>query len=265
MRTGSSYALFGAGGALLALVVLPLARRLSGDRPGFDLRAQRWIHRAYRLFVAYSQRLGLFELRVTGLEHLRGPGPRLVVPNHPTLIDTPLLGALLPQADCVAKTEWAESRLLGPALAAADYIRRDTGSAVVEEGVRRLRQGRTVLIFPEGTRTPEGERIGRLHRGAAHIALRSGVPLLPVVITAQPRGLMKGQHWYDVPDGPLRIRIRVLPPLDPEGALSASETLSLAARTLTAELRRRLEAGQAEPARDDAGPEPGSLPAEVPA
>jgi 1-acyl-sn-glycerol-3-phosphate acyltransferase len=241
LRTGSAFALFGIGGTLLALVVLPLAARGERRGGGLDLRAQRWIHRAYGVFVGYMERLALIRVRVTGAERLRGPGPRLVAANHPSLIDTPLLGALLPQADCLAKREWAESRALGPAIAAANYLRRDTGSAAVDDAVARLAAGRTVLIFPEGTRTPEGRRLGRLRRGAAHIALRSGVPITPVLITVEPRMLMKGRSWHDVPERRGEYTVRVLEPLWPKDPLEGGETPSVAARRLTAALARRLE------------------------
>jgi len=237
LRTGSAFTLFGVCGAILGLVVLPLARRLS-SADDFDLRAQRWIQRAYLVFMDYMSAVGLVSIERITPETIRG-GARLLVANHPTLIDTPLLVAGFPQADCVANSEWAENRFLGPAIAAANYIRRDTGSAVVEEGARRLAEGRTLVIFPEGTRTPEGEQLGRFHRGAAHVALRAGLPIQPILITAHPRTLMKGQNWYDVPDRPLQLVVRELPELDPKEVLEGGETISLAARRVTEALRER--------------------------
>jgi 1-acyl-sn-glycerol-3-phosphate acyltransferase len=239
VRTGSAFALFFAGGALLALA-LPLARRLAGDPAGFDLRAQRAIRRGYRLFMGYMRFAGLTRVRLEGAEALRAAGPRVVVANHPTLIDTPLLAALLPQADCIANPEWADAPLLRGAIRAANYVRNDAGLAAVEEGVRRLREGRTLLIFPEGTRTPEDAALGSLRRGAAHIALRAGVDLLPVAITCRPRTLMKGQRWHDVPDRPFELTVRVLPPIAPRDVVAGGASASVSARRLTEALRERL-------------------------
>lgn len=237
VRTASAFALFGVGGVVLALGVLPLARWLSAA-DDFDLRAQGWIQRGYGMFVGYMSAVGL--IRVTRMPAAEPVlGGCLVVANHPTLIDTPLVVAGFSQADCIAKTEWAENRFLGPAIAAANYIRRDTGSAVVEEAVRRLDAGRTLVVFPEGTRTPEGVRLGRFQRGAAHVALRAGLPIHPILITARPRTLMKGQKWYDVPDRPLGLTIRSLEALDPKDVLHGGETTSLAARRVTEALRAR--------------------------
>jgi len=238
-RTGSAFALFFGGGALLA-GALPAARRVAGESAGFDLRAQRWIARGYGIFMAYMVLAGLARVRFEGAERLAGPGPLLVVANHPTLVDTPLLGQRMPQADCIANPEWADSPLLRGAIAAAHYVRNDAGAEAIEEGVRRLREGRRLLIFPEGTRTPLGVPLGPLRRGAAHIALRAGVELTPVAITCRPRTLMKGQRWYDVPDRPFDLTARVLPPLAPKQVLAGDETPSVAARKLTAALRERL-------------------------
>ena len=247
-RTGSAFAFFFGGGALLA-GALPVARRLGGNSEGFDLRAQRWIAQGYRLFIAYMERAGLTRVRFEGGERLAGPGPLLVVANHPTLVDTPLLGHRMPQADCIANPDWADHPLLRGAIAAANYVRNDAGAEAIEEGVRRLRQGRRVLIFPEGTRTPFGVPLGPLRRGAAHIALRAGVDLTPVAIRCRPRTLMKGQRWHEVPDRAFDLTVRVLDPLAPKQVLAGDETASVAARKLTAALRERFLAALAEEAR----------------
>lgn len=238
-RTGSAFALFFGGGALLA-GALPVARRLAGESEGFDLRAQRWISRGYRLFIAYMELAGLGRVRFEGAERLAGPGPLLVVANHPTLVDTPLLGQRMPQADCIANPDWADNPLLRGAIAAAHYVRNDAGAEAIEEGVRRLREGRRLLIFPEGTRTPGGARLGPLRRGAAHIALRAGAEILPIAITCEPRTLMKGQRWYDVPDRAFVLTARVLAPVAPKEVLCGGETPSVAARKVTEAVRARL-------------------------
>jgi len=265
-RTGSAFALFFAGGTLLALA-LPLVRRLARDRDGFDLRAQRAIRAGYALFMAYMRGIGLTRVRVEGAERLRAPGARLVVANHPTLVDTPLLAALLPQADCIANPAWADAPLLRGAIRAANYVRNDAGLAAVEEGARRLRAGRTLLVFPEGTRTPEGVALGPLKRGAAHMAVRAGVEILPVAIACRPRTLMKGQRWHDVPDRPFELTVRVLAPLHPKDVVAPGARPSVAARRVTEALGARLlealaELGSAAP---EARVGEGTGPAEAPA
>ena len=252
VRTGSSFAFFFGGGAVLA-VALAVARRVTSDPAGFDLRAQRWIARGYGLFMGYMRAIQVCSIRFEGAERLAGAGPLVVVANHPTLIDTPLLGERMPQVDCIANPTWADAPLLGTAIAAANYVRNDAGAEAIDEAAARLRAGRRLLVFAEGTRTPEGKTLGPLRRGAAHIALRAGVPILPVAITCEPRTLMKGHPWYAVPDRPFVVTVRVLEPFEPKDVLLGGESDSIAARKVTSAVRERLLAVLA-PGGDASGP-----------
>ncbi len=240
VRTALAFGLYGGGALAVALAVPPL-RWLGAT----DLAVQRGVYRGHRFFVAALRVLDLVRLRVEGAHRLAGPGARLLVANHPTLFDAPLLGALLPQADFVVKGAWADHPVLRGAVAATGYLRDDGGPRVVAEAVRRLRAGRTLVMFPEGTRSPEGEpgrgALGRFQRGAAHMALGGGCDLWPVVIEVTPRSLRKGQKWYDVPERTMEVAIRVLEPLAPGKLLRGHETPSVAARVVTAALRDRLE------------------------
>jgi 1-acyl-sn-glycerol-3-phosphate acyltransferase len=81
---------------------------------------------------------------------------------------------------------------------AADYIPNDGGEALIETCVGRLRAGRTLVLFPEGTRSPKGE-LRSFKRGAARIALKAGCPVLLVDIACRPPFLGKGDSWHRVP------------------------------------------------------------------
>ena len=70
------------------------------------------------------------------------------------------------------------------------------GAHAVRHAVERLRAGHSVVVYPEGTRTP-AEGLRPFQRGAAHIALRAGCDVVPVCITVTPRALMQGQGWTD--------------------------------------------------------------------
>jgi 1-acyl-sn-glycerol-3-phosphate acyltransferase len=241
-RTAVAFACYGVGGLVLGLVILPLERlagRLVGRPDGDDVRAQRAIHHGSRLFVWIMESLDLLRIRVRGVERLRA-GPRLVVANHPSLIDTPLLMRHMPQADFVVSPEWRRNPWLRAAASAAGYLRSEGGDAVVTQAAARLRAGRSVVIYPEGTRSPSGV-LGRFQRGAAHIALESGCELLPVVIRVTPRTLTKGQRWSDIPDRRPEWEIEVGDCIDPRKHLDGSEPRPVAARRLTAVLAEYFE------------------------
>jgi 1-acyl-sn-glycerol-3-phosphate acyltransferase len=123
---------------------------------------------------------------------------------------------------------------------AAGYLANDHGDALVDGCAERIARGRSVVLFPEGTRSPRGG-LRRFQRGAAHIALKSGCPIVPVVITCRPPTLLKGQPWHDVPDRRACFVLRVGKPIDPAQYLDAETTVPVAARRLTADLQTLYE------------------------
>jgi len=69
---------------------------------------------------------------------------------------------------------------------------------MLEKAAAVLREGQTLVVFPEGTRTPPNA-MPCFHRGACAIALRGAKEITPVLIQMQPRSLAKGEPWYSVP------------------------------------------------------------------
>lgn len=234
--TGLSFVVFGVAALGLALLVFPLCHLAGGDARLKQARVQRVIHNAYRFFVALMETLGLIRTDWFGAERLLGPGPHLVVANHPTLIDAVHVISRLPQADCVIGADYAQNPFVGLAASWAGYITNARGAAVVDACAERLRAGRTVVLFPEGTRSPRNG-MHPFRRGAAHIALRAGVSFVPVVISCVPSMLSKGQRWWDVPERTSRFTIHVLDPIELPEAGAADV---LVARRLTATLRERI-------------------------
>lgn len=239
-RTGLAFAVFGVGALVVTFGLIPLIRLTLRGREHPRARVQRLVHRAFRLFEWFMSVLGLIRVSRVGFDRLPPDGPRLIIANHPTLIDVVLLVATLPQADCVVKKAASRNPYLRGVVAAAGYIPNDEGEALVEACVARLREGRTLLLFPEGTRSPMG-RLGPLHRGAAHIGIRSGLPLIPIVIRCSPPTLMKGQRWYDVPDRRVTLTLEVEGPIGPAADPVPEDSGPLAARRLTTAIQRLYE------------------------
>jgi len=235
--TAISFAAFGIGGLILALFCFPLLRIGAKTARQREERAQYLVHLAFRFHVRLMRAMGVCTLSIRGAEKLREPGGHLIVANHPTLIDVVLIGSLMPQLDCLVKIEAWRNPFMRGVVSAAGYVPNDLGEAVVEACAARLREGRSLLLFPEGTRSMKGGELGAFHRGAAHVALRSGRPILPLVIDCHPRFLTRGQHWYDVPDRPMGFAIEVGDPIDPRKLTRDDESRGVASRKLTAALR----------------------------
>jgi 1-acyl-sn-glycerol-3-phosphate acyltransferase len=233
--TGTAFAVFGLAGVMLGILVFPPLKCCTRDPHRGEFRVQRIVHWTFRAFVRFMWLLGLVEVSVRGEELLREPGARLIVANHPTLLDVVMVGSLLPQVDCVVKKEAWSNPFMRGVVGPAGYIPNDLADAVLEACVDRLRQGRALLLFPEGTRSPKGG-LGSFRRGAAHAALRCGTPV-PVFIRCEPPSLMRGQPWYDVPERRMHFTIEVGAPIDPRAFAEVDEARGAAARKINRALR----------------------------
>ena len=232
--TALSFTAFGLGGGLLGLVVFPLLRLVVRDPVRLGRLARRLIGRCFAGHVGLMHRLGVLTYELHGIERLRRPG-LLVLANHPTLVDVVFLVSLIPDADCVVKGRLATNPFTRGPVKATGYIFNDNGAGLIEDCIASVRSGRNLVIFPEGTRTPRGELLGPLQRGAANIAVRGGLDITPVLVSCTPRTLGKGEKWYRVPSRRFHVRIEVLPDIPVAPFLSGSGE-ALAARRLTEHL-----------------------------
>lgn len=237
LGTGASFALFGVGALALGLVAFPLLALTSRSRELRERRMQRLIHWTFRGFAGFMEAVGVIRVELLHPERLERGTPGLLIANHPTLIDYVLLVSRLPQADVVVKRSHWSNPFVAGVVRGAGYLPNDTGEGTVEACVERLRAGRTVLLFPEGTRSPRGG-LGAFQRGAAHVALAAGVDALPVTIRNWPPGLMRGQAWYDVPERRMQITLEVGEALPSD---SAGAPRGRASRALTATYREHFQ------------------------
>lgn len=137
-----------------------------------------------------------FRWRIVGLEHLppRRAGGMVIVMNHVHWVDIPVIGTLLPLS---YRLSWlAKSELFRNPFAAWWFrqmnvipIKRGSGdAAALDAAVQALRAGAVLLIFPEGHRSRDGVLLpGR--GGAVRLAMRAGVPIVPVAIVGTEHGL----------------------------------------------------------------------------
>jgi len=127
------------------------------------------------------------DVEVTGEEHLWSHRPAVFVFNHQSALDVVILGRLLRRdVTGIAKLEASRDPIFAPIGTLLDvaYVERgnrEQTRVALQPVIRRLAAGISVAIAPEGTRsvTP---RLGSFEKGAFHIAMQAGVPLVPIVI-----------------------------------------------------------------------------------
>ena len=154
----------------------------------------------------------LFGLEAHGLEHVPPSGPVLLVSNHVSVLDPPLIGGASPrELHFMAKEELFRIPLFGRFIAAlnAHPVKRvGSDGRALKAALRLLGDGRALLVFPEGTRGVEG-RLGDAKLGAGMLAVMSGAVVVPVHISGSGRALPAGRA---VPR-PVKVRVRFGPPL----------------------------------------------------
>ena len=164
---------------------------------------------------------------IQGSEHIT-PDAGIVFSKHQSTWETIALQQIFPLQVWVAKRElmWIPFFGWGLALMKCIHIKRGTGKAAVKQlvtqGKARLEEGIWIVIFPEGTRIPAGQR-GRYRIGGAVLAEQTGSPIIPVANNA-------GEYWprRSFIKRPGVIQVRIGAPIDPAGK-SAQQTLDEAA------------------------------------
>jgi 1-acyl-sn-glycerol-3-phosphate acyltransferase len=153
-----------------------------------------------------------FRLEAKGTEHVPAAGPVLLVANHSSLLDPPIVGGAAPRRLCfMAKAELFRVPLFGRLIRAlnARPVRREGASAqALREALDALRSGQALLVFPEGTRGAEGD-IRPAKPGAGMLAVMSGATVVPVYVSGSGRALPRGR----VVPRPAKVVVRFGPAL----------------------------------------------------
>lgn len=176
----------------------------------FQRRAMGWLA---RLLVRIMEITCNIDVRVTGREHLPASGAALIASKHQSAFDTLVWFALVPDVTYVMKQELFRIPLYGAFARRAEMIGvdREGGAKAMRQMMREAqvsaREGRQLVIFPEGTRTTIGER-NEWHPGIVALASATKLPVIPVATNS---GKFWARHHFIKRPGVLAINI--LPPL----------------------------------------------------
>ena len=234
LATGICFLTFIVGGFILTITALPLILLFSSRPEKIELKVLYLIRSCFKFFMNYMKVLSPIEaFNVEGLEQVQSLGGCIFIANHPTLIDVVAVISSLPPCHCIVKKSLLEHFYLGRIMRAAGYIANDGhATQLIQDCQQSLESGRPLLIFPEGTRSP-AYGLNPFNRGAAQIALRTGAPIVPIVVTCEPPTLLKDEPWYAVPPRPMVFTLRFLPPLSIPAEVTEKVGLPLQVRALT--------------------------------
>lgn len=196
----------------------------------------------YRLIIAWPRfqvwlacRLLRIEYRVEGGQHLPQTAA-IVMAKHQSAWETLALPAILPRLTFILKRELLWIPFFGWGLRLLRPIAIDRGAGqlameqIVSQGRARLDEGTWVVIFPEGTRVPPGQR-QRYKRGGAVLAAETGYPVIPLAHNA---GHFWPRHGFVKKSGTVRVVIG--PPIRPDGK-TVNQILNEAERWIESTMR----------------------------
>ena len=164
--------------------------------------------------VAFVVRLAGVRIEVEGLENIP-PGVCIFAANHTSAAVAPAVISAIPRRISVmVKKELFRIPILGRAMRLVQWVpvdRSDREAAIgsVEEAIRKLRAGASFLVYPEGTRSPDG-RLRPFKKGTCVMAIRAGVPVVPVSVAGAEKIIRKGE----LAARPGVVRVRFHPPID---------------------------------------------------
>lgn len=206
-------ALLSLGWSAIAGLLHPLLTRHAGTIVG-----RRGIHLGFRLYGGILTALGAYRFDLEEIDALRDAAPMILAPNHPSLIDAPMILSRHPNVACVMKSNVRRNPLFGGGARLARYVTNDSPRRMIRESIDTLRGGGLLLLFPEGTRTVRSP-IGSLGAGVGAIAKRANVPVQTLLIETDSPFLGKTWRLPDRPRLPVTYRIklgkRFAPPEDP--------------------------------------------------
>jgi 1-acyl-sn-glycerol-3-phosphate acyltransferase len=194
-----------------------------------------------RLWGRLGLALNLVRVTVSGAEHLPD-GPIIFMSNHQSNFDIlSLLAAMPRQFYWIAKKELFEIPVFGPAMRRGGYIPLDRGDGrkalqSIDEAAATINHGKSVVIFPEGTRSPDGHLL-TFKRGGFILARKAEVPVVPVTINGS--GTINPANKIRLYSG--NIHITLHPPVVVPDGLRRSEAETWMLETVRSRIESVLE------------------------
>jgi 1-acyl-sn-glycerol-3-phosphate acyltransferase len=188
------------------------------------------ISRLYRVAMWIANagvRAAGIRTEIVGLENVPAGRPCIFMCNHVSNLDPPVVLPLLPgRCSVLLKKELMNIPILGRAMKMGNFVpverggRRDAAQASVVAASEALRLGLNILVYPEGTRSPDG-RLSAFKKGPFFLAQQTLAPIVPIAIS----GTQSMMHKGSVAIVPEVARIQVLPVVEPSQYANREETL----------------------------------------
>lgn len=200
--------------AILTVLVASLYIPLSAVAP-----ESRTLRRFEHLWVWTILRASFVGLEVDGLDHVEPGRSYIVMANHRSMYDIPVLHYLLDSRRdlrWIGKKELLKVPAFGWAYATSRHVsidrqNREKGIATMRRAAAESAEGISFVVMPEGTRSPDG-RLLAFKKGGFHLAIDTGLPILPTAIVGSEKLMPKGTWW--ILPGRIEVHVRAAIPTE---------------------------------------------------
>ena len=229
-----SFFIFGFSSLILGIIIFPPLRLVLRSREQFKRYGRRFVSFYMNVFVSFMHIVGIVNLEAGSREPYLHLSSKIIVANHPSLLDIVMLLSLIPNADCIVNARLALN-IIGVVIRQLYILNSLEFDDLLRASSESLDQGNCLIIFPEGTRTPRSEKI-ILKKGAARISLFCNCGIIPLHIGGTDKfGLGKRDPWTGFnPRERYVYRISMGEEIHPEKYLSLSSPAAV--KTMTKEL-----------------------------
>lgn len=174
------YAYFGIGSMILAIFVFPWIRVFVHPKEKFQIAARKFVSSSFRGFINIMRATGTVSLKVSDRNSFKNLHGKVIVANHPSMLDFVFIMSLVPTANCIVRGGLANTVLAG-VIRQCYIVNSLDFDELCSLCKQTLDEGNNVIIFPEGTRTPR-HGSNPYKKGAARIAYFSKCDIQPVLV-----------------------------------------------------------------------------------
>ena len=208
-----SFAFFGICSLLLALLLFPIMHVMAGfSEKNFKVLARKFNHFYFKLFVRVMTFIHCIHVNVENKEALANARSKVVIANHPSILDVVILFSLVPHADCIVKGDLIKNKFISLIVRNLYIPNNIPFDSQMEQAKQSMEEGNNLIIFPEGTRSKPGEP-WEFKKGAARFALYSKNDVIPVYFGGNEKiGIRKHDKMLQYhPTERYRYDLKVLP------------------------------------------------------
>jgi 1-acyl-sn-glycerol-3-phosphate acyltransferase len=202
-----------------------------------------WLYKAGMWIARAGVRAGGIRVEISGYENIPTGKACVFMSNHVSNLDPPVLLPLIPGRTCVMlKAELMKIPILGRAMRLAQFVPVERGGeptkakASIDAAARALQNGLHIVIFAEGTRSPDG-RLRPFKKGPFFLAKETGAPIIPVALSGTEKMMRRGSFRVH----PGMARIQLLPAIDSGNYETREELMDAVRNAINAALPAEMQ------------------------